>query len=60
MPDGDEVFDGVAQAVVKVVLPEDSRHARVRQDVGIPRLLLPAREWPVLLRAACGNATLQY
>ena len=42
------------QAIVKIVLPHDSGHAGVGQDVGIPRLLLAMpREGPVLLCAAC-------
>lgn len=53
-PDFNQVLDAPAQAIIKVVLPHDAGHARVGEDVCIPRLLsFVARERPMLLCATC-------
>ena len=53
IPDSDQIVDGVLQAVVEVVLPEDAGHARMGDDVCVAHLFLAAWERPVLLRAPC-------
>ena len=42
--------------VLEEVVPEDAGHARVREEVGVPHQRPVLREWPVALRAACGQA----
>ena len=52
-PNVDELVDGILEPVVKIVLPQNTGHAGMSEDVGIATLFLFLGEGPVLLCAPC-------